>query len=381
MKFIFAPDSFKGSLSALESCDILERVTARIFPGTETVSVPVADGGEGTVDALLRAMGGERIQTRVTGPLFEPETAEWGLLADGTAVMEMAQASGLPYVPANRKDPRSATSLGTGEMIAAALEKGVRRILIGIGGSATNDGGIGMLAALGACFTDDAGNEVKPVGGEMIRVAKADFSGLLPALKETEITVICDVTNPLLGENGATFIYGPQKGAVGAVRDELEAGMTHYAKVVHAACGRDIAGFPGAGAAGGLGAVLGGVLGAALKSGIDAVLDAVHFEQKLEGVSLAVTGEGRIDGQSVRFGKVPVGVAKRCATKGIPTVAIVGGIGDGAEGLFDLCESTIQTTVSGPMTLEKAMADAPALYEYAAERLLRAIRIGMNLKL
>ena len=380
MKFIFAPDSFKGSLSAMESCDILERVTARIFPGTDTVSVPVADGGEGTVDALLRAMGGQRMATHVTGPMFERETAAWGLLSDGTAVMEMAQASGLPYVPADQKDPRKATSLGTGEMIAAAVKGGVRNILIGIGGSATNDGGMGMLAALGAKFTDKEGKEVKPIGGEMIRVDKADFSGLMPELKKTTITVICDVTNPLLGENGATFIYGPQKGAVPEIRDELEAGMAHYARVVSEACGKDIANFPGAGAAGGLGAALGGVLGAQLKSGIDAVLDAVNFDQKLEGVDLAITGEGRIDGQSVRFGKVPVGVAKRCAAHGIPTVAIVGGIQDGAEGLFDLCESTIQTTVPGPMSLEKAMADAPALYEYAAERLLRAIRIGMNLK-
>jgi len=380
MKFIFAPDSFKGSLSALESCDILERVTAKIFPGTETVSVPVADGGEGTVDALLRAMGGRRMETEVTGPLYERETAVWGLLSDGTAVMEMAQASGLPYVPADQRDPRKATSLGTGEMIAAALRQGVRNILIGIGGSATNDGGMGMLTALGAKFTDKNGQEVKPVGEEMINVAKADFSGLMPELKEASITVICDVTNPLLGENGATFIYGPQKGAAPEIRNALEAGMAHYAEVVSAACGKDIANFPGAGAAGGLGAALGGVLGAKLKSGIDAVLDAVDFDSKLEGVSLAITGEGRIDGQSVRFGKVPVGVAKRCAAKGIPTVAIVGGIGEGAEGLFDLCESTIQTTVSGPMSLEKAMADAPALYEYAAERLLRAVRIGMNLK-
>jgi glycerate kinase len=380
MKLIFAPDSFKGSLSALESCDILERVAARIFPGAETVSVPVADGGEGTVDALLRAMGGKKIETNVTGPLFERETAVWGLLSDSTAVMEMAQASGLPYVPSYKKDPRNATSLGTGEMIADALKKGVRNILIGIGGSATNDGGLGILTALGAKFTDAAGKEVRPVGGEMKNVAKADFTGLMPELKETAITVICDVTNPLLGENGATFIYGPQKGATPEIRDELEAGMAHYAKVVSAAVGKDIANFPGAGAAGGLGAALGGVLGATLKSGIDAVLDAVDFDKKLEGVSLAVTGEGRIDGQSVCFGKVPVGVAKRCAAKGIPTVVLAGGIGDGAEGLFDLCESTIMTTVSGPMPLEKAMADAPALYEYAAERLFRAIRIGMKLR-
>ena len=380
MKMIFAPDSFKGSLSAMESCDILERTARRIFPGVETVSVPVADGGEGTVDALLRAMGGERMRTEVTGPLFEHETAEWGLLPDGnTAVMEMAQASGLPYVPANKKDPRLTTSLGKGEMIAAALHLGIRNIYIGIGGSATNDGGIGMLTALGAQFTDAVGCPIKPIGGQLKNVAHADFSGLIPELKEAHITVICDVTNPLLGENGATFIYGPQKGATPVIRDELEAGMAHYAAVIEAALGRDISHFPGAGAAGGLGAALGGLLGAQLRSGIDAVLDVVDFDKKLEGVDLAVTGEGHIDGQSVCFGKVPVGVAKRCAAKGIPVLAIVGGIGDGAEGLFDLCESTIMVTASGPMSLEKAMADAPALYEDAAERLFRAVRIGMNL--
>lgn len=381
MKLIFAPDSFKESLTALEICEILERVTARHFPDAETICIPVADGGEGTVDALLRAMDGRRIRTQVTGPLFEPETAQWGLLSDGvTAVMEMAQASGLSYVPLPQRDPRRTTSLGTGEMIAEALRQGVRKILIGIGGSATNDGGIGMLQALGAVFTDAAGQPVPPVGGALASVAKADFSGLLPELRHTEITVICDVTNPLLGENGATWIYGPQKGATPEICEELETGMAHFAQVAAAAAGRDIASFPGAGAAGGLGAALGGVLGAQLRSGIDAVLDAVDFSAKLEGVSLVVTGEGRIDGQSVCFGKVPVGVAKRCAQRGIPTVAIVGGIGEGAEGLFQLCESTIQTTVSGPMSLQAAMSDAPALYEQAADRLFRAIKIGMHLK-
>ena len=381
MKLIFAPDSFKESLTALEICEILERVTARHFPDAETICIPVADGGEGTVDALLRAMDGRRIRTQVTGPRFEPETAQWGLLSDGvTAVMEMAQASGLSYVPLPQRDPRRTTSLGTGEMIAEALRQGVRKILIGIGGSATNDGGIGMLQALGAVFTDAAGQPVPPVGGALASVAKADFSGLLPELRHTEITVICDVTNPLLGENGATWIYGPQKGATPEICEELETGMAHFAQVAAAAAGRDIASFPGAGAAGGLGAALGGVLGAQLRSGIDAVLDAVDFSAKLEGVSLAVTGEGRIDGQSVCFGKVPVGVAKRCAQRGIPTVAIVGGIGEGAEGLFQLCESTIQTTVSGPMSLQAAMSNAPALYEQAADRLFRAIKIGMHLK-
>ena len=381
MKFVFAPDSFKGSLSAMACCDLLEEAAARIFPGVETVSVPVADGGEGTVDALLRAMGGTRMKTRVTGPLFEEETAEWGLLPGGkTAVMEMAQASGLPYVPADQRDPRSTTSLGTGEMILAALRAGAREILIGIGGSATNDGGLGMLTALGAVFTDRDGKRVKPVGGELIRVAKADFSGLAPLIGKTKITVICDVNNPLLGPEGATFIYGPQKGAPPECLDALEAGMAHYARVVSAVVGHDIALFPGAGAAGGLGAALGGVLGAKLRPGIDAVLDAVNFEDKLRGACLAVTGEGRMDGQSVRFGKVPVGVARRCAKIGVPVAAIVGGIGEGAEGLFDLCESTIQATVTGPMTLEEAMANAPALYASAAERLFRALRIGMGMQ-
>ncbi len=380
MKLLFAPDSFKGSLTAIEITDILDKVTKRHFPGSETISIPVADGGEGTTDALLRADYGRKFNISVTGPLFEKEDACWGMLGDGkTAVMEMAQASGLPYVPEAERDPRKATSFGTGELIRSAISAGAEKILIGIGGSATNDGGMGMLAALGAKFTDKEGREVSPIGGNLIRVAHADFSGLLPALRDVEITVICDVTNPLLGETGATWIYGPQKGATPAIRDELEAGMVNYAMVVSDTVGRDIAGFPGAGAAGGLGAALGGVLNATLKSGIDAVLEAVRFDQKLQGVDLVVTGEGRIDGQSVRFGKVPVGVAKRCAAQNIPVVAIVGGIGAGAEGLFDLCESTIQTTVSGPMTLQNAMENAAELYESAADRLFRAIKIGMKL--
>ncbi len=380
MKFIFAPDSFKGSLSAVECCDLLERAAEKIFPGAETISVPVADGGEGTVDALLRAMGGERMQATVAGPLFQQVTAEWGLLPDGAAVLEMAQASGLPHVPVRQRDPRNTTSLGTGQMIAHVLKRGARKLLIGIGGSATNDGGLGMLTALGAVFTGADGRPIPPVGGELSRVENADFSGLIPELKEAEITVICDVTNPLLGPEGAAFVYGPQKGASPAVCDELEAGMAHYAALVSEKAGRDIARFPGAGAAGGLGAALGGVLGARLKSGIDAVLDAVNFDEKLIGASLAVTGEGRMDAQSVRFGKVPVGVALRCAAKGVPTAVLAGGMADGAEKLFDLCECTIQTIVPGPMTLEEAMRDAPALYFSAAERLFRAVRLGARMK-
>ena len=380
MKLLFAPDSFKGSLTAAQVCDILEKAALRHFPGAETVSIPVADGGEGTVEALMRAMGGEKRQMTVTGPLFEKETAVFGLSTDGqTAILEMAQASGLPYVPIEKRDPRKTTGLGTGEMMARALRTGARKMLIGIGGSATNDGGMGMLAAMGARFTDADGMTVSPIGENLIHVQNADFSGLMPELKEAEITVICDVTNPLLGENGATYVYGPQKGATKNIQDELERGMAHYARVVSRAVGRDIASFPGAGAAGGMGAALGGVLGANLRSGIDAVLDAADFDGKLTGTDLVVTGEGRMDAQSVRFGKVPAGIARRCAEQDIPVLALVGGMGDGAEGLFDLCESSIVPIVSGPMPLSTAMENAYALCEGAADRLFRAVRIGMGL--
>ena len=244
MKLLFAPDSFKGSLTAIQITDILDRVAARHFPGAETIAIPVADGGEGTTDALLRADFGQKFRIPVTGPLFEKEEASWGMLGDGeTAVMEMAQASGLPYVAEAHRDPRRTTTLGTGEMIRNAIQRGATKLLIGIGGSATNDGGMGMLAALGAKFTDKDGQEVSPVGGSLINVARADFSGLMPELNDIEITVICDVTNPLLGESGATWIYGPQKGATPEIRDELEEGMKNYAQVVSEAIGRDAVNF------------------------------------------------------------------------------------------------------------------------------------------
>ncbi|HCE14078.1 MAG TPA: glycerate kinase, partial [Clostridiales bacterium] len=257
MKMLFASDSFKGSLTAVEICDLLQEAAADIFPDAETVSLPIADGGEGTVDALLCAMGGKRMTTRVTGPLLMPVDAQWGLLGDGqTAVLEMAQASGLPYVPAAQRDPRKTTSFGTGELMAQAIRCGAKSLLIGIGGSATNDGGLGMLSALGAVFTDRQGKPVPPTGGALADVCHADFSGLMPELAACRITVLCDVTNPLLGATGATYTYGPQKGATPEICAELEAGMKHYAQVVENTIGRNIADFPGAGAAGGLGAAL-----------------------------------------------------------------------------------------------------------------------------
>lgn len=380
MKLIFASDSFKGSLTAAEIAALLKDAAARHFPEAEGVCLPVADGGEGTLDALLGALGGTRMKTRVQGPLFDPVDAEWALLGDGTAVVEMAQASGLPLVPAARRDPRETTSFGTGQLMAAALRAGARRLLIGIGGSATNDGGMGMLEALGAKFMDVEGHTLPPVGGSLGKVAKADFSGLHPAVLQTPITVICDVTNPLLGENGAAFIYGPQKGATPAVRDELEAGMAHFAAVMAGTLGRDFASFPGAGAAGGLGAALHAVLGADLRRGVDAVLDAVGFDDAITGASLVITGEGRLDGQSVRSGKVISGIARRCREKGVPVAAVVGGVGPGAEDFYGLCDGVILPIVPGPMPLEEAMENAAGLYAGAADRLMRLLKMGMVLE-
>lgn len=379
-KFVFAPDSFKGSLSAAEICGMLTAAAGRHFPDAATVSIPVADGGEGTVEALLLAAGGRRATVRVTGPLGGNVDAVYGVLPDGrTAVLEMAQASGLGLAPAGRLDPMRAASTGTGEMLRHALDGGLRRILIGIGGSATNDGGMGMLTALGARFSDDGGERLSGSGSELARVADADLSNLHPALAETEITVICDVNNPLLGERGATYVYGPQKGAGASALALLERGMTRYAGVLSRAAGRDIADIPGAGAAGGVGAALAGVLGAVLLPGISVVLDAVHFDEQIRDASLVITGEGRMDGRSIRYGKVPAGVAERCARQNVPVIAIVGGLSEGAEALYDLAEASVMTTINAAMSVDEAMRDARGLFIGAADRVFRMLRIGMRL--
>ena len=380
MKFVFAPDSFKGSLSAMEAVRLLELAAHRHFPEAECVCVPVADGGEGTVDALCLACGGQQMQTTVTGPMGRPVQAGYALVDGGaTAILEMAQASGLPLVRPDAPDPMRATSFGTGELMRKVLLDGARKLLIGIGGSATNDGGMGMLCALGARFFDGRGVLLAGCGADLARVARVDLSGLCPELKNAEIQVICDVTNPLLGERGATAIYGPQKGVTSQMMPALEAGMENYANCMKRALGRDIAAFPGAGAAGGMGAALGGVLGATMRSGIDAVLDIVCFDELLKGCDLAVTGEGRIDRQSVEFGKVPAGVAQRCRERGVPVAAIVGGMGDGAEAFYELGETVIVPTSSGPMTLENAMQNAPELFSQAADRLFRILKMGAHI--
>lgn len=378
MKFLFASDSFKGTLSSRRTAELLTRAAQEIFPGCECRCLEVADGGEGMTEAVLSAAGGRRMEAMVCGPLWERRKACYAALDGRRAVMEMAAASGLPLVPAELRDPRNTTSYGTGELIRGALDKGFRDLSIAIGGSATNDGGIGCMRALGVRFLDEDGNELSGCGGDLIKIRSIDRSGLDPRLRDTHVTVMCDVTNPLCGENGATHTFGKQKGGTPEILDELEAGMENYRELLRREFGIDMDEEPGAGAAGGLGAALLSFLRAELRSGIETVLDLIEFDKKLEGVSLVVTGEGRADWQSA-FGKVMQGVGRRCLRQGVPAVAIVGSMGDGAEQIFDYGIESMITTVNGVMPLEEALERAEELYLGAARRLFRMLRAARSL--
>lgn len=378
MKFLFASDSFKGTLSSRRTAELLTRAAQEIFPDCECRCLEVADGGEGTTEAVLSAAGGRRMEAMVCGPLWERRKACYAALDGRRAVMEMAAASGLPLVPAELRDPRNTTSYGTGELIRDALDKGFRDLSIAIGGSATNDGGIGCMRALGVRFLDEDGNELSGCGGDLIKIRSIDRSGLDPRLRDTHVTVMCDVTNPLCGENGATRTFGKQKGGTPEILDELEAGMENYRELLRREFGIDMDEEPGAGAAGGLGAALLSFLRAELRSGIETVLDLIEFDKKLEGVSLVVTGEGRADWQSA-FGKVMQGVGRRCLRQGVPAVAIVGSMGDGAEQIFDYGIESMITTVNGVMPLEEALERAEELYLGAARRLFRMLRAARSL--
>lgn len=378
MKILFASDSFKGSLTSAQISRLLDTAVQQVFPQAETVSIPVADGGEGTMEALIDTLGGAWEICTVPGPLSEPVHARYARLPGGKALIEMAQASGLPLVPENRRDPSQTTSLGTGMLIRHALDVGIREITLAIGGSATNDGGMGAMQALGVRFLDADGRPVRGCGACLGEVARIDVSGLHPAVKETRFTVMCDVTNPLLGENGATYTFARQKGADDGMLAQMEQGMAHYARIAEQTLGKADAQRQGAGAAGGLGFALMVFLNASARPGIEAVLDLLDFDRKLEGADLVITGEGRMDWQS-SFGKVPAGVGKRCKKAGVPAVAIVGGLLPGYEDIYACGIESIVTTISGAMTLEEAMAHSESLYLDAACRLLRMLRCGMSL--
>ena len=378
MRFLFASDSFKGTLSSQKTAELLTRAAKEIFPDCACAAVTVADGGEGTTDAVLSAVKGEPIRLTVNGPLWEPTQSTYAILEDGRAVMEMAAASGLPLVAEKDKNPLETTTYGTGEMIRDALDRGCRDIFIAIGGSATNDGGMGCVRALGVRFLDADGKELEGRGKDLAKISRIDLSGMDPRVKESRFTVMCDVTNPLCGPEGATYTYGKQKGGTPERLEELEAGMCHYRDLLKEIFGTDMDQVPGAGAAGGLGAALMAFFGGQLRSGIETVLDLIGFDKRLEGVDLVVTGEGAADWQSV-FGKVMQGVGSHCKAFGIPAVAIVGSMGPGAEDIFDHGIASIMTTVNGVMPLNEALSRADELYLSAARRLFRLLRAGKAL--
>jgi glycerate kinase len=380
MRIIVAPDSFKGSVSALGVAEAMERGIHVVFPAAEVLKVPIADGGEGTVEALVAATGGRLLYAGVRGPLGEPVRAHWGISGDGTtAFIEMASASGLPLVPKERRDPRSTSTFGTGELMKAALDAGLRKLVIGIGGSATNDGGTGMARALGVRFLDAEGRELLEGGAALARLARIDLSGLDPRLAEASVLVACDVDNPLCGPRGASAVYGPQKGATPEMVQELDAALGVFAGVAQAATGRDIALLPGAGAAGGLGAGLLFFTPASLRPGVAIVLETTGFDALVQGADLVITGEGRTDFQTA-MGKAPVGVAAVAKRHGVPVICIAGGLGDGADDVLAHGIDALATAVPQPMTLEDCMGQGAALVEAAAARACRLVKVGMALR-
>lgn len=378
-RILVAPDSFKGSLGALAAAQAMERGIRAVFPEAEVRLVPVADGGEGTVDALVAATDGTRRVTRVPGPLGEPVAAAWGILGDGeTAVIEMAAASGLPLVPASRRDPLRASSAGTGALVKAALDAGLRKVVVGLGGSATNDGGAGLARALGARFLDAEGADLPEGGAALARLDRIDLGGLDPRLRETSLLAACDVDNPLTGPRGASAVYGPQKGADPAAVRLLDGALARLAGVATRDTGRDVADLPGAGAAGGLGAGLLWFTAARLRPGVEIVLEATGFDALVRTADLVFTGEGLTDAQTV-MGKAPAGVAAVARRHGVPVICLSGGLGEGAEAVLGCGVDALASLVPRPMDLAACLAQAAPLLEAAAARVCRLLAVGRGL--
>lgn len=378
MKFVIAPDSFKGSRTAAQIAAAIKSGLTRVFPDAEYVLIPMADGGEGTVQSLVDATAGRKISAVVTGPLSTPVTAEFGILGDGiTAVIEMAAASGLDYTTAATRNPLTATTYGTGELIRAALDQGVRHIILGLGGSATNDGGAGMAQALGIRLLDAQGRDLERGGAALAHLARIDLTGADPRLAQTEFILAADVTNPLTGPTGASAVFGPQKGATPAMVQELDTSLAHFAAVIQQTTGKDIAQVPGAGAAGGLGAGLLAFTHARLEHGIEIVTRYTHLKERARGADYVFTGEGGIDFQT-QYGKTPFGVAR--ATKAVapnaPVVVLAGNIGRGVDVLYGPDKiDAIFATPSGAKSLAQAIADTDSDVAALAENVGRLLRV------
>jgi len=374
MKILVAPDSYKGSLSSKQVCQAIEEGLLKACQGVfEVVKGPIADGGEGTVDAFLSALGGQLIELTVTGPLGKPVHSFYGILPDGTAVIEMAAASGLSLVPTHQRNPLVTTTYGTGQLIRHALDRGCSRFIVGIGGSATNDAGVGMLQALGIKFLDDAGKEVPWGGGNLDKVATIDLKGMDSRLKNAQFIVACDVDNPLCGEKGASAVYGPQKGATPDMVKLLDRNLSHLADVAAGVLGEDHRNDPGAGAAGGLGFAFKAFLDAQMRPGIDVVMEATHMDTLAAQSDIIITGEGRTDYQTAQFGKAPSGVAKLGKRMGKPVLLISGALGEGYQELFNQGVIAAFSIANGPLSLQEAMENAYSLLVDIAQNIGRLL--------
>jgi glycerate kinase len=380
VKILVAPQAFKGSLDAIHVAQAIARGIRDVFPDAELTILPVADGGEGTVRAMVQASGGHTITSRVMGPLERPVNATWGVLGDGvTGVIEMAAASGLPLIRREERNPLRATSFGTGELIRHALDNNLKRLIIGIGGSATNDGGVGMAQALGAHFLDSEGNEILLGGGNLKHLRKIEVSELDPRLESLDIEVACDVNNPLCGPTGATMVYGPQKGTDAQTARELDDALADYARLLIRDVGKDVAEIPGAGAAGGMGAGLLAFTHARLRPGVEIVFHAIDLDRHVKESDLVFTGEGRMDQQDI-YGKAPMAVAQRAAVQGVPSIAVVGSTGRDYHIVFEHGLDAVIGTVNRPMPMDRAVAEGPRLIAEAAMRACRLLTVGMKLE-
>ena len=371
---LLVPDSFKGSLSSRQVCEIMERQLAGYFPSVPIVAFPVADGGEGSVDAFLAAAGGQRVTKTVTGPFGQPVEAFYGILPDGrTAVVEMAACAGLPLAE-GQLDPERATTYGVGELILAAKAAGRTKVILGLGGSCTNDGGAGAAAALGAVFHREDGTSFVPTGGTLQEIASLDCAPLAEALAGVELVAMCDIDNPLYGENGAAYVFAPQKGADDPMVERLDQGLRHLGQVAGRCLGRDLSQMPGAGAAGGLGFGMAAFCGARLRMGIDVVLDTLGFDKRLPSADLVFTGEGKIDFQSLR-GKVVSGVCGRAKRAGVPVIAVVGQIGSGFEPMYDQGLSAVFSVNRAAQPFSESRLHARENLALAMENIARTLAL------
>lgn len=379
MKIVIAPDSFKESMSAKEAAEAIQEGFSTILPSTiEYDLIPMADGGEGTTEALIDALNAKIITTTVKDPLYRDINANYAYSPhQKIAIIEMAAASGLDLLSNEERNPLKTTSFGTGQLINHALDQGAQKIILGIGGSATNDGGAGMLQALGVKFTDSNGHSIEPGGIHLLDIQTIDTTQLNSKLKNIDMKVACDVTNPLLGDNGATVIYGPQKGATTKMIPKLDTALSHYHDKIKLQLDKDVKDIPGAGAAGGMGTALLAFLDVQLSKGIDVVLEETHFKSRIKDADLVITGEGKLDYQTI-FGKTPIGVAQVAKQFNLPVIAIGGSLGERYEAVYDHGIDSVFSIMNQPMDLQYALDNGPTLLSQTAHNIARLLKLNMS---